>query len=106
MVLRDSPVFRWGISPNKLFDYLLAARPVLFGVNTPVNPVKESEAGWTIPSEDAPALAAAVRDLLDTPPDERAAMGARGRAYVETHHDMRGLAGRLAEVLRSVQSDG
>ncbi len=99
MVLRDSPVFRWGISPNKLFDYLLAGRPVLFGVNTPFNPVAEVEAGYVVPSEDADALADAIRQLRAAPPDERHAMGQRGRAYVEAHHDMQKLAGRFADVL-------
>lgn len=104
MVLGDSPVFRWGISPNKLFDYLLAARPVLFGVNTPFNPVEEVNAGFTVPSEDAEALAVAVRQLRDTPIAERRAMGARGRAYVEANHDMKKLAGRLAGVFREVRA--
>lgn len=102
MVLADSPVFRWGVSPNKLFDYLLAARPVLFGVNTPVNPVAESSAGYSFASSDPSALAQAVRQLLTTDPAERAAMGARGRAYVSARHDMTLLARRFADVLREV----
>ncbi len=33
IVFRDSPLYRHGVSPDKIFDYLAAARPVLFGSN-------------------------------------------------------------------------
>ena len=102
MILRDSPLFRWGISPNKLFDFMASARPVLFCVRTPYNPVEEHNAGRTAPPDDPQALAMAIRELTQTPAEERRAMGLRARAYVEQEHDLRQLAGRFEEVLRDV----
>ncbi len=99
LLLKDSPVFRWGISPNKLFDYLAASRPVLFGVNTPENPVEKTGAGLSFAPADPGALAAAVRKMFLMTPEERRQMGMNGRRYLEEHHDMRWLAGRLAEVM-------
>lgn len=102
MVLQDSPVFRWGVSPNKLFDYMLAARPIIYGINTPYNPVEKAQAGVTVPASDPVALAEAVRTLLSLSDAEREAMGARARAYVEEHHAMSKLSVDLARVLREV----
>jgi glycosyltransferase involved in cell wall biosynthesis len=100
MVLRDSPVFRWGISPNKLFDYMMMGRPVLFSVRTPFNPIENSGGGISVSPENPEALASAVLELLSLSSEARAAMGARGRVWVQQHHDMACLAGEFGEVLR------
>ncbi len=95
--LTDMAVLRrYGISANKLFDYLLAARPVVFACASANNPVAEAGAGPSVPPEDPEALADAVASLVRTSEAERMAMGLRGRAWVREHHDLRRLAGRLA----------
>lgn len=102
MVLKDSPVFRWGVSPNKLFDYMAAARPIIFSVSTPLNPVREAAAGLTVNPNSAEELAAAVEHILALPPEELWEMGKRGRAYVEEQHDLQKLALRFEQVLMGV----
>ena len=99
MVLRDSPVFRWGVSPNKLFDYMAAARPIIFSVNTSLNPVESAGAGITVPAENADALAGAILRLLSMSPEERWEMGLNGRKYVEINHDLSRLSSKLESVL-------
>jgi glycosyltransferase involved in cell wall biosynthesis len=99
MVLRDSPVFRWGISPTKLFEYFAAARPVVFSVRTPVDLVAELRGGVSASPGDPRALADAVIRLRDTPLAERAAMGARLRRHAEEHHSFDALAADLEQVL-------
>jgi len=102
MLLKDAPVFRWGISSNKLFDYLALARPIVFSVNAPSNPVAEARAGFSVPAEDAPAMAEAIRQLMAMPPTARWEMGLRGRRYVAEHHAMARLSARLDSVLGDV----
>lgn len=106
MPLKRGNVFRHGISPNKMFDYLGVGRPVIFSVDTPVNPVEEAGAGLTIAPEDPEALVRAVLELSSLDPVERAAMGDRGRAYVLQHHDLSVLAKRVGEALREVVRSG
>jgi glycosyltransferase involved in cell wall biosynthesis len=102
LILKDSPVFRWGISPNKMFDYLAVERPVLFGVNTPFNPVADANAGITFEPENPEALVRAVETLLTLTATERQDMGLRGRKYVEENHSFTKLADRLEGVLQEV----
>lgn len=99
MILKTSPVFRWGVSPNKLFDYFGAGRPVLFSVAGANDPVAEAAAGVSVPADDAEALADGALRLAAMGPEERAEMGMRGRRYVEERHDLAKLGGTLESAL-------
>jgi glycosyltransferase involved in cell wall biosynthesis len=93
-----TPVYRYGISFNKLFEYMAAARPVVFACETAYDPVRTTKAGVTIEPDSAGRLADAYLELADAPASELAAMGAAGRAYVAREHDI----ARLGEVLAAV----
>lgn len=101
LLLKDLPLYRYGISLNKLADYLAAGKPLVLAGAPANNPVAESQCGVVTPPEDPYALAEAVIALSRTPPAERAAMGRRGRAYAEQHYDMSLLAERLAQCIGS-----
>lgn len=102
MPLKRGSVFRHGVSPNKMFDYLAAARPVIFSVDSTRDPVQAAGAGISIAPEDPVALAEAVVSLASMEPEERSEMGRRGRDWVLDHHDLSKLAGLVAEALREV----
>ncbi|MFO1022643.1 MAG: glycosyltransferase family 4 protein [Planctomycetales bacterium] len=103
--LQDSPVFQWGISPNKLFDYFSLARPIVFSLSIPNNPVADNNAGITVPPENPQAMADAILKLSRMTPEERWEMGMRGRRYVEENHDFRRLAEKLEAVLEEVRHE-
>ena len=79
------PLYRFGIAPNKLIDYMMAGLPVVHAVEAGNDPVAEAGCGLTVAPEDPGAVARAVRTLLALPAPARAAMGARGRAYALGH---------------------
>lgn len=79
---RRQPLYRFGIAPNKLMDYMMAARPVLHAVEAGNDPVSEARCGLTIPPEDPPAMADGIRTLLSLSKNEREAMGQRGKEFV------------------------
>jgi glycosyltransferase involved in cell wall biosynthesis len=97
-----SPLYRFGISPNKVFDYLAAARPVILAADAPADPVRASGAGLTIPPDDPVALAAAIEALTAMSPEERADLGRAGRGFVEREHSYRELAARYAAALSEI----
>jgi glycosyltransferase involved in cell wall biosynthesis len=96
---RRSSLYRFGVSPNKLYEYMAARRPVVFAADAANRPVEEAECGLTVPPEDPTALAAAIRSLAARPPAERARLGENARAYVERRHDYRRLADELVEIV-------
>jgi glycosyltransferase involved in cell wall biosynthesis len=99
--LHHGGLYRWGMSPNKLFDYMAAARPIVIAVDVPSNPVTEAAAGLSVPAEDAKAMAEAIKALLALSPEERWEMGLRGRRYVEANHNITRLAERFEACLLS-----
>jgi len=80
------PIYRFGIAPNKLMDYMMAARVVLHSVEAGNDPVAEAGCGLTVAAESPEAVAEGLSRLAALGADERAAMGARGRAFVIAHH--------------------
>ena len=76
--MRDLPgLYRYGVSFNKLCDYVAAGRPVLFAGNPSNNLVKEFQCGIVVPRQDPPAIAAAIRKLEEMTAGQRAEMGRR-----------------------------
>jgi glycosyltransferase involved in cell wall biosynthesis len=96
--LRDLPLYRFGISLNKLTDYLAAGRPIIFFGRSTYDPVKDAEAGFSVPPGDPEVLAGAIEQLVALTPRERMEMGERGRQYLLEHHNIPGLADRLLHV--------
>jgi glycosyltransferase involved in cell wall biosynthesis len=90
--LRKEPLFRFGVSPNKLFDYMLARLPVLFAVQAGNDPVRESACGVSVNPGDVAAIADGLRHLGSLSEAERRDMGERGHAYVLAHHSYEALA--------------
>ncbi|MEH0165300.1 glycosyltransferase family 4 protein [Roseateles microcysteis] len=95
-----TPIYRFGIAPNKLMDYMMAERAVLHSVEAGNDPVAEAQAGLTVPPEDAQAVAEGVRRLAAMSAEERAAMGQRGRAFVLANHTYPVLAQQFINALQ------
>jgi len=99
LTLRDlGRLYRYGISLNKLYDYLAAGRPVVSASAAVNDPVAEASAGLSVPP-DAKALEDAMLQMATTHHATRAAMGRSGRRYMQQNHDLSVLAGKFAKVL-------
>lgn len=92
-----SSLYRFGVSPNKLFDYMMAGRPVVHAIDAGNDLVAESGCGVSVPPENPQAIANAILYLFKMSPKERKAMGQNGREYVKTHHDYSVLAKKFLE---------
>jgi glycosyltransferase involved in cell wall biosynthesis len=103
MVLKDAHLFSFGVSPNKLFDYLGAAIPVICNVPGEVAEMLHSaEAGIQVSDSGGAALAEGVRRLAATTAEQRARMGINGQAWVRRNHGRDVLGKRLDGYLREL----
>lgn len=98
--LQRQPLFRFGVSPNKLMDYMMAAKPILFAIEAGNDLVAEAGCGISIPPEDSNAIAEAAKTLAGKPKEELEAMGQRGRDYILQHHEYDVLSRDFFEVFR------
>lgn len=103
--LRDTPVFRYGLSSNKLFDYLASGRPTVFAAGVAENPIRTAGSGICVPPESPVAVADAVATLAALSRSERDTLGERGRRYVAANHSIEVLAGGLLAALEAVTAE-
>jgi len=97
--LHDSSAFKYGLSCNKLFDYLASGRPVVSACRIAGSPVSASGGGICARSESPGAVADALLEMAGLGDAGRRALGARGRKWVYQNHGATALAGRFLEAL-------
>jgi len=102
---RDSPLYVYGTSPNKLWDYMQCAKPIVRASGLTDNPVAEARCGLSVPPEEPRKLADAIVQICNMTEKERQETGMRGREYVMKYHSTPVLAARLLEVLQEARNE-
>jgi colanic acid biosynthesis glycosyl transferase WcaI len=88
--------------PSKIFEVMACERPVLGGVSGEARRIiRESGGGSVCAPGDSAALAEEILRMRELPPEQRARMGERGRAYVMDRYRRDLLADRYLHVLRA-----
>ncbi len=85
-------IYKYGISPTKLFDYMMAGKPIICGISAGNDIVKEARCGLTVEPEDCSKLAQAILTLMNMSEMERCRMGKNGKLYVQKYHNYGKLA--------------
>ncbi|WP_339165052.1 glycosyltransferase family 4 protein [Siminovitchia sp. FSL W7-1587] len=96
---RKSPLYQYGVSPNKLLDYLMSAKPIIHGIEAGNDIVKEASCGISIPPENPEEIAAAVKELMKKTEKERMQMGLNGKKFVMATHDYKVLAEKFLLIM-------
>lgn len=89
---QNKSIYRFGISPNKLMDYMMASKPILHSVTAGNDLVQEANCGISVPAEDVDAVADAIKKFMVMSKAELSALGKNGKEYVIKHHDYKVLA--------------
>lgn len=96
-----SELHQYGTSYNKMTDYMISEKPIVQSVDEPGSVVERVGCGIRVEAENVDAVTNAIIKLADMTADERAAMGRKGKEYVEKNLPW----SKLAEVfLKSFQS--
>lgn len=95
-----TPLFRFGISFNKLFDYLAAGRPVLSDFPCPYNPAVQHGAGIDVAQPSPENIARAVETMAGMDENSRRRYGENARKTAEIY-DFRQLTKQLLAILEA-----
>lgn len=99
--LKNDPLFKYGVSPNKLFDYMYSGKPILYAIDSgDFKPISNINAGLNIDSENPQAIVNGVLKLYNMDKEKRNQMGDNAKKYVIENHDYKYLANRLLEVIK------
>lgn len=96
---RRSPLYRFGVSPNKLLDYLMAGKPIIHGIEAGNDLVAEAGAGITIEPENPKKIAKAAKEMRDYSQEALRDMGMNGKQFVINTHDYRILAQKFIQIM-------
>lgn len=96
--LQRQPLFRFGVSPNKLMDYMMAAKPVIFAIDAGNDMVADANCGISIEPEDSTAIAQAAKKLASLPKEELRGMGERGKEYILHNNEYDVLSKKFLDV--------
>ena len=97
--IKKIEVLQYGMSPNKMYDYLASAKPIVTSIEAKNNPVEEANAGIAVEPENPEALAGALIEISKLTEQERRELGRNGRQYVEQFHNIKVLAKNLVYLL-------
>jgi glycosyltransferase involved in cell wall biosynthesis len=92
-------LYEYGVSANKIFDYMLTGVPVVDAFDSDHSPLAYSGCAIPARAEDPADIARAIREAVALPEDERERRGAAGIAWVTEHHALPRLAAEFLEVL-------
>jgi len=84
--LQKKDLFKYGVSPNKLFEYMASGLPIVSAIDTSSDEVVEAECGFSVPAENPLALADTLKEISKLSKKRLYEMGKRGQEYVENTH--------------------
>jgi glycosyltransferase involved in cell wall biosynthesis len=103
IALKRQPLFRFGISSNKIFDYMYAGRPIIQAIESGNDLITDARCGLTVQPENPEVLADAILRIYKMPQEERGILGKNGKDYVLKNHTYDVLAGKFLEVLGNIK---
>jgi len=99
--LRNEKIFEFGVSPNKLFDYMYAGKPILYAINSSNKPVEEANCGISVAAENPHAIADGIMKLYSLTPEQRKKLGENGKNYVLKYHTYKYIADKFEEIIKN-----
>jgi len=93
-------LYKFGISANKIFDYMYSKKPIIHATNAANDPISDSDCGWTIDAENVRELEYKILEVYNTDREKLLNKGNNGYEYVIKKHNYSVLAEKF-EVLFS-----
>lgn len=96
------PLYKYGVSQNKLIDYMINRLPVLNATEAGNNLIKQVGCGFTIVPENAQILANTLIKFTSLSEQDRIKLGNNGYEYALEHMNYQSLASRMASFLEAL----
>ena len=99
---RKLDVYKFGVSTNKLFDYLMAGVPILMASSYEHEAYTQSGAVLRVEAEDVEAMADAITSLANSPAEDVKKIGLLGRDFASNNFTFKQLAKRYEQIFDSL----
>lgn len=102
---KKSNLYDYGISMNKIFDYMFSGKPLICAIKASQNPIEMAECGLIVSPDDSLEVVHAVEKLKNMSKEEREKMGQKGKDYVLKNHNYNNLAVEYARILEELLNE-
>ena len=103
ITLQDIPLFKYGVSPNKLYDAYAIGRPVISNIGGSIaREIAEKNIGINAKPNDAKSLAKSITELMNLSRSERKEMSKRARLLAETKYSRKIIVSNYNKILNKL----
>jgi glycosyltransferase involved in cell wall biosynthesis len=92
-------IYKYGVSPNKIFDYMYSSTPIIHSINTPKDIVKLSNCGVSVEAENSDEIKNAILEIYNMDIKDRKRLGANGKEYVLDNFIYQQLASKYIKII-------
>jgi glycosyltransferase involved in cell wall biosynthesis len=97
--LLKEDIFRFGVSPNKVFDYMYAKKPIIWAIEAGNNLVEEANCGVSVELGDKKLLKESILKLNQLSLETLNELGKNGYNFVIKKHSYKKLSEKLIRVI-------
>ncbi len=98
----DLELYQYGVSPNKLFEYMASGKPVIFATSTNENPIAKADAGAAVEPNNPRQLADEIERVLSLDNTVRDEQTRNARNYVTANNSFDVLAQKTKDLIDKV----
>jgi glycosyltransferase involved in cell wall biosynthesis len=96
----DKEIYKYGISANKIFDYMYAGKPILHLFTGKGDLISKAQCGITITEHKSNLVSDAILKLYTTPKQQRNKIGRRGKEFVLENHTYHKIVDKFIDICR------
>ena len=100
LILEDSPLFRFGLSCNKIFDYLAAGKPIIIIGDADFSIIEKHQCGIHVRDISHSSFMEAIDQIVEMDPEQYKMMCTNAREVAEDY-DFKVLTQKLVTVIES-----
>lgn len=97
---KKTALLKYGISPNKLFEYFAAGNPVLMTIKPEYDLVENGGCGYSLNNAEPEKIADTILNIYRMPIEEREKMGLKAK-QIAKNYDYRLLTNKLLDIIKS-----
>jgi len=98
---QKSSLYRFGVSPNKIFDYMMSGKPIIQAIEAGNNLVKEAGCGVYSEPGNVEEISFAIKEIISFSPDKLSQLGSNGKKFVTENHSYDILTNKFLKVLEN-----
>ena len=91
-------LYKYGISANKIFDYMYSGKPILHAFSGEGDLVELANCGVSVEAENPKEIAKGIIELYNMPKEKRIKLGENGKSYVLEYFTYEKLAKKYEEL--------